>query len=112
MILEKGSQYSLPCTYNKPVSSVMWSKGSTFNQADTLATLIFTDGHVVERANYKHQIDIAEDFSLIFKNVAINQEGRYFCAVSDFETENIWYNHTDVTVLGSYTLFLRTMHTI
>ena len=44
--------------------------------------------------------DVAEDYSLIIKNVQLEDGGRYFCEVYDFDTGVLFRNDTQVSTLN------------
>ena len=44
--------------------------------------------------------NMTNDYSLIIHDVSVEDEGRYICEISDFETGQVFRNYTEVTVTG------------
>ena len=103
--LRKGTTGRLPCHVDGKVNAVSWSKGTNYL---TAAKLVILDMLIGQRAGpdyYRGFYNISDDFSLVINEVQVANEGRYFCEMSDFDTDGLIFNETKVNIIGkvSYT---------
>ena len=101
--LQEGEVGYIPCVVEQARKyTAHWKKGDTFDNATLLVNLdmYYNIGEKDGLAYEAGTLDISENNTLIIKNVTKQDEGRYYCEVSDFETGTLHRNYTDVIVAG------------
>ena len=107
-----GTEGLLPCrTEGNPVA-VDWQKGEHPANAQQLMYYHYNnDKWLKEGAGYSAGIyDMNINFSLIIKDVTVENSGRYFCNVFDEETGQIFTEYTYLEVIGKYGRILTAVH--
>ena len=101
VFLEKGTRGLVPCSTDIEVNGVVWSLDPPPTQKP-LAILDFYRGEWIKfvPGNYKGVFDIDQDFSLIIKDVRVENGVTYHCTVGENGTLNYFTNHTAVNVFG------------
>ena len=103
-VLLEGITGTLPCLVEIEPYAVFWSKGPTHSTAERLVAIDQYD-KVGERSGEGYELglfNITNDFSLVIYEVKAQDEGRYYCEVSDVKTGTRFRDHTDVTVSCKY----------
>ena len=100
--LQEGIRGLLPCKAERDILIVQWRRGLSYFTATTLVILdMSTEPAAKSGSGYMEgSFNIDKDYSLIFSDVRVIDEGRYYCVVFDLATGKLFYNYTDVTVLG------------
>ncbi|XP_071502960.1 uncharacterized protein [Diadema antillarum] len=96
IILSVGASASVPCTYEDRVFAVSWKK----SQLGALAAeedVVVLDAQSTPNMRIYHMngFNITDDYSLTIADVSFQDEGRYFCIVSDYATGTLIRGHTD-----------------
>ena len=102
VFLEKGTRGLVPCRTDIEVNGVVWSLDPPPTIRETLVILDYYGGKLVKfvPGNYKGVFDIDQDFSLVIKDVRVENGVTYHCTVSENGTLNSFTNHTAVNVFG------------
>ena len=102
VFLEKGTRGLVPCRTDIEVNGVVWSLDPPPTIRETLVILDYYGGKLVKfvPGNYKGVFDIDQDFSLVIKDVRVENGVTYHCSVSENGTLNSFTNHTAVNVFG------------
>ena len=90
----------LACRTDNDVYSVQWNKGQHGEEHLVALDLYFNPGQRAGPGFDKGLYYIDDEFSLIINNVELSDMDRFFCEVSDMETERQLWNYTDVSVIG------------
>ena len=102
-IVERGGSGRIPCSYQWPVESVTWSRGDSYDQRTDIVTLNLTYGKATSGWGYDEgRFSVADDFSLLIEDIVVEDEGMYFCTVTDSAVDTPRYNDTDVSVIGTF----------
>ena len=108
--LQMGSRGLLPCSFDREVAWITWSKGPT--ETTTYAVIVYEstkDGWKKWGPGYGKGYDVEENFSLVIQDVAIDDAGYFFCEVLDKGTSLSFVNQTDVNVFGKLNLVKNTI---
>ncbi|XP_071503244.1 uncharacterized protein [Diadema antillarum] len=73
----RGDSVEAPCSFEGAVTSIAWKKGPDLATATTVASF---EGGVVTGSD-NDRITMQPDHSLVIDNVAVSDEGSYFCQV-------------------------------
>eukprot|EP00057_Strongylocentrotus_purpuratus_P006280 XP_011660754.1 PREDICTED: uncharacterized protein LOC105436663 [Strongylocentrotus purpuratus] len=95
-----GEEGLLKCAYERKAYAVYWK---FLSDSSSINLLVVLDQHyqVGERSGPGYdegRFNITNDYSLLIHDVSVEDEGRYICEVSDFETGQVLRNYTNVTV--------------
>ena len=98
-----GTQGVMPCSYSREIYSLAWMK---VGDEEVLA-LIDMYTYIGKRFGIgisEGTHNITDNFSLIIKNVSLQDGGLYVCVVSDVEKVMLVKNYTLVNVSGKVNL--------
>ena len=100
--LKEGSEAELKCEYERDALAVFWKYGFDYQTADRVVILDLQNqkGEKSGPGYASGRFDITDEFSLVIVEVRVEDEGRYYCEVSDNELGVVFRNHTDVKVGG------------
>ena len=101
VFLEKGTRGLVPCRTDIEVVNLAWSLDPPPIR-ETLVILDYYGGKWVKfvPGNFKGVFDIDQDFSLVIKDVRVDNAATYHCTVGENGTGNVFTNHTAVNVFG------------
>eukprot|EP00057_Strongylocentrotus_purpuratus_P025216 XP_011679690.1 PREDICTED: uncharacterized protein LOC105445624 [Strongylocentrotus purpuratus] len=90
----------LKCAYERKSFAVYWRFVSDSSYGDLLVVLdqYYQVGERSGPGYDEGRYNMTNDYSLIIHDVSVEDEGRYICEVSDFETGQVFRNYTNVTV--------------
>ena len=89
--LIQGSRGVLPCEYNRSAFAVYWKTGG---ELIVFLDIYYADGSRGGLGYTSGRFNITDDYSLVIKDVAVEDEGRYTCEVSDFLLGTVFRNYT------------------
>ena len=101
--LEEGSRAELLCDYQRDAIAVYWKKGNTSSTAVyvIILDLQYNKGQRSGPGYEEGRFYMTDNYTLIIEEVRVDDEGRYFCEVSDDLLGKIFRNYTDVAVVGT-----------
>ena len=109
VVLQKDTRGVLPCRVNPnvDVGVVFWSRGSTLSTGELVVTMsIFGGTKIKFGTGYGSGLyDIDDELSLIIKNVSVEDNGSFFCEISEEGTGDLSHNQTYVAVFGKWNIF-------
>ena len=111
VVLKKDSRGVLPCRVNRSVDVgiVVWSRGPRLSTGEILVSMSLWSGTRNKLGTgYEaglYNIDDNDDFSLIIKNVSVEDNDSFFCEISEKGTGALSHNHTNVLVFGKWNIF-------
>ena len=109
VVLQKDTRGVLPCRVNPStdVGIVFWSRGSTLSTGEIVVTMSILGGTKIKfGTGYSSGLyDINDELSLIIKNVSVEDNGSFFCEISEEGTGDLSHNQTYVAVFGKWNIF-------
>ena len=109
VVLQKDTRGVLPCRVNPSVDVgiVFWTRGQTLSTAQIVVTIGLLSETITKwGAGYEAGLyDIDDDFSLIIKNASLEDNGNFFCEISEKGTGALSHNRTNVVVFGKWDIF-------
>ena len=109
VVLQKDIRGLLPCRVNPSVDVgiVFWTRGQTLSTAEIVVSMgLFGERRTKSGTGYEAGLyNIDDDFSLIIKNASLEDNGNFFCEISEKGTGALSHNRTNVVVFGKWDIF-------
>ena len=100
--LEKGSRGLLPCKVDRDVNAVYWHKGPSQSTLLVVFQYFKEEWQKIGQGIDEGLYDIYDNFTLVIKEVAVEDNDYFFCEILDRESGNTFTNQTSVRVFGKY----------
>ena len=104
VVLQKDTRGMLPCRVDPSVDVglVFWSSGLTLSTAGIVVHMsLLSEKRTKSGTGYEAGLyDIDDEFSLIINNASVEDNGNFFCEISEKGTGALSHNHTNVVVFG------------
>ena len=109
VVLQKDTRGVLPCRVNPSVDVgiVFWSRGPTLSTAEIVVSMgLLSERRSKSGTGYQAGLyDIDDEFSLIVINASVEDNGNFFCEISEKGSGALSHNHTNVVVFGKCDIF-------
>ena len=102
--LRIGTTGILPCITDRDLYNVQWNRGLNGEEHLVALDLYFDPGKRAGPGFDEGLYYIDDNFSLVINKVEMSHMDRFFCEVSDKETEKQLKNYTDVFIIGKATI--------
>ena len=105
VILKKGSRGLLPCKVDRDVGAIYWHRGtSQLTTATLLVAFQYYKGEWQKTGQgfLDGLFDIYDNFTLVIKEVTVEDNDYFFCEILDLDTGTTFTNQTSVEVFGKY----------